>query len=54
MEKWQLARLITWRSAVRIRPPQPNNAQVVELVDTPVLEAGVERRASSSLALGTN
>ena len=28
-------------------------AQVVELVDTPVLEAGAEMRASSSLALGT-
>ena len=27
---------------------------MVELVDTPVLEAGVVRRASSSLALGTN
>ena len=29
------------------------SAQVVELVDTPVLEAGVERRESSSLSLGT-
>ncbi len=41
-------------SPVRFREVAPNNAQVVELVDTPVLEAGVERRASSSLALGTN
>ncbi len=39
---------------VRISLGVPNNAQVVELVDTPVLEAGVVRRASSSLALGTN
>ena len=30
-----------------------DNAQVVELVDTPVLEAGAERRESSSLSLGT-
>ena len=29
------------------------NAQVAELVDAPVLEAGIERCASSSLALGT-
>ena len=33
--------------------PKPYKAQVVELVDTPVLEAGVERRESSSLSLGT-
>ena len=38
--------------AVRPRPVAPN-ALVVELVDTPVLEAGAEMRESSSLSLGT-
>ena len=39
--------------SVRFTQPAPCIAQVVELVDTPVLEAGAEMRASSSLALGT-
>ena len=38
--------------SVRIRPPAPN-ARLAELVDALVLEASVERRASSSLAVGT-
>ena len=33
--------------------PDLHNAQMAELVDAPVLEAGIERCASSSLALGT-
>ncbi len=40
-------------SGVRFPVAVPSIAQVVELVDTLVLEASVERRASSSLALGT-
>ena len=50
MEKRKLARLITWRSAVRIRLPQPNNALVMELVDIAVLEAADASRESSSLS----
>ena len=56
----QVLRVFSWErtqpsklmKSVRIRPPAPN-ARLAELVDALVLEASVERRASSSLAVGT-